>query len=168
MAAETWITCEADPRAVATNAANPAVLGALVADWPVPVAMPTATARLWHRACSQLRSGPIAYENFTDAVRTGFEAVDSALRHRVPDLVKAGERVTFGRLIERAEEAGRLSPHQYEWLSTYALHFRNRLTHADLDEPLVLTPPMAADMLAGIARFLANVATTGMSGKRSR
>lgn len=151
---ETWVAHRADHRAVVTNAADPEMLAHVVASWPVPSAMPTSVDRLWQRACAQFRSGSIAYENFTDAVRTGFEAVDSALRHHIGDLLDDDDRRTFGTLIKLANRRGRLSAHQHEWLSAYALHFRNRLTHADRSEPLVLSPAMAAEMMEGIARFL--------------
>lgn len=160
---ETWVMHRADRRAVLTNAADPDLLTQIIADWPMPSDMPASAGRLWERACGQFRSGPIAYENFTEAVRTGFEAVDSVLRHHIDDLLKDGERLTLGPLIERANRRGRLSPKQYNWLSVYALHFRNRLTHADRAEPLVLSPPMAAEMMEGIARFLAELVGIGRS-----
>lgn len=93
---ETWIMDRADPRAVATRATSPALLTEIFGSWSLPTGLPTATARLWDRACGQFQSGSIAYENFTDAVRMGFEAADSALSHHVRDLLKDGERVTFG------------------------------------------------------------------------
>jgi hypothetical protein len=142
---------------VLTNAVDPVMLAGIAADWPVPRSMPVGVAQLWERAVAQFRSGCLAYENFTDAVRTGFEAVDSALRVRIGDLLKDGERLTFGPLIKRADMHGRLTPHQHEWLTEYALHFRNELTHADGKEPMVLTPPFAGEMLEGIGRFLVDL-----------
>lgn len=119
--------------------------------------MPAGALRLWERAVGQFRSGTFAYENFTDAVRTGFEAVDAALRSHASEILQDGRRRTFGPLIEYANKHGKLTPHQYEWLCEYALRFRNQLTHSDGREPLVLSPPMASDMLGGIARFLSNL-----------
>ncbi|MBV9951243.1 MAG: hypothetical protein JO291_04790 [Acidimicrobiia bacterium] len=161
MIEEAWVAHRADPRAVSTNSGDPGLLNALVEGWSIPSGLPAGAARRWKRACDQFRSGPLAYENFTEAVRNGFECVDSVLRHANVDLLRDGELLTFGPLIERAHRAGRLDRRQYEWLSSYALHFRNRLTHADLAQPLVLTPPIAADMLAGIARFLTNFMAEG-------
>lgn len=42
----------------------------------------------------------------------------------------------------------------------------SRLTHSDGQEPLVLTPAMASETLAGIARFLQNV-LSGAPGESS-
>jgi hypothetical protein len=161
MQAETWITDRADHRAVLTNATDPDVLARVISGWLVPSEMPVGASRLWERACGQFRSGPIAYENFTDAVRTGFEAIDSALRHHVSDLVKDGERITMGPLVARANQNGRLTESQHDWLSVYAVPFRNRLTHSDGAEPLVLSPPLAAEMMEGIARFLSELVGIG-------
>jgi hypothetical protein len=154
---EAWVTTRADGRAVLTNAADPEALRRIAAGWLLPTAVPVGVARLWERARGQFCSGCVAYENFTDAVRTGFEAVDAALRHHVADLLDEDKVVTLGPLIERASYHGRLSPDQYEWLSQYALRFRNRLTHSDSAEPMVLSPPMAVDMLDGIARFISDL-----------
>lgn len=68
-----------------------------------------------------------------------------------------GKRRTLGPLVDLANDHGRLTPRQYEWLSVYARRFRNRLTHADGAEPLVLSPGMAAEMMEGIARFVAEL-----------
>lgn len=152
-----WMVHRADSRSVLTNAADPGLLARIVADWRTASALPASVGRLWERACSQFQSGPIAYDNFTEAVRTGFEAVDAALRHHIADLLNDGERLTLGPLIKRANLGGRLSTRQYDWLSVYALRFRNRLTHSDGADPLVLTPPIAANMMEGISRFLAEL-----------
>jgi len=154
---EAWVTDRADGRAVLTNAADPDTLGRIVAGWPMPTDMPVGVTRLWERACDQFRSGWVSYENFTDAVRTGFEVVDAALRNHVDDLLVDGKRRTIGPLVELANDRGRLTSGQYEWLSVYARRFRNRLTHADGAEPLVLSPGMAAEMMEGIARFVAEL-----------
>jgi hypothetical protein len=154
---EIWASAPVDGRSGFTNAADPRDLAAIVERWSVPTGMPLSVTRLWERAIAQFRSGTFAYENFTDAGRTGFEAVDAALRAHVSDLLNEGEVLTFGRLIARASKKGRLTPSQYEWLSVYALHFRNKLTHADGREPMVLSPQMSAEMLGGIARFLTDL-----------
>ncbi len=154
---EAWVVHRADSRAVLTNAADPGLLAEIVADWLTASVLPASVGRLWERACNQFRSGPIAYENFTEAVRTGFEAVDAALRHHIADLLNDGKRLTLGPLIDRAYLSGRLSTRQYDWLSVYALRFRNRLTHSDGADPLVLSPPLAAEMMEGISRFLAEL-----------
>lgn len=78
---ETWIPHRADQRSVLTNAIAPDALAAMTESWAVPPSLPPNAAQLWQRACAQFRTGAIAYENFTDAVRTGFEVVDSALRY---------------------------------------------------------------------------------------
>lgn len=160
---EAWVTDRADGRAVLTNAADPDTLGRIVAGWPMPTEVPVGVTQLWERACGQFRSGWVSYENFTDAVRTGFEAVDAALRNHVGDLLVDGKRRTLRPLIDLANDHGRLTPRQYEWLSVYALRFRNRLTHADGAEPLVLTPGMAAEMMEGIARFVAELGSDSTS-----
>jgi hypothetical protein len=136
-----WVSAPADGRSVLTNAVDSALLARIAAEWPVPQGMSIGVAQLWDRAVAQFRSGCLAYENFTDAVRTGFEAVDSALRAHISDLLKDGERLTFGPLIARADKNGRLTPHQREWLVEYALRFRNELTHADGKEPWSSLPP---------------------------
>lgn len=158
-----WVTDRADGRTVLTNAADPNKLGETIAGWPMPTHMPVGVTRLWERACGQFRSGWVSYENFTDAVRTGFEVVDAALRNHVDDLLVDGKRRTLGPLIALANDDGRLTPRQCEWLSVYALRFRNRLTHADGAEPLVLSPGMAAEMMEGIARFVAELPSASTS-----
>ena len=153
------MTYRADGRSVLTNAADPDLLVRVAEDWAPPSEMPAAVDRLWERACGQFISGAVAYENFTDAVRTGFEAVDAALRLQNADLLKEREKLTLGPLIERANRNGRLSSRQYAWLSAYALRFRNRLTHSDGADPIVVSPGMAAEMMAGIGHFLADFLT---------
>ena len=146
-----------DSRSDLTGAADPALLATIVESWPSPSMMPSTTERYWTRAGGLFRSGATEYENFTEAVRIGFSAVEAALRHHIADLISNDERATLGQLIRRADDAGRLKPRQSEWLSQYALRFRNELTHADESDPLVLTPAMAAEMLEGIGRFLAEL-----------
>src|SRR5262245_48294510 len=94
MECEIKVTALADGRSVLTNAASPDVLAEIAASWPRPAELPLGVEQLWNRALAQFRSGIFAYENFTDAVRTGFEAVDSALRHHASDLVANGKKVT--------------------------------------------------------------------------
>lgn len=154
---EAWVTARADGRALLTNAADPEALNRIAACWHLPAEVPMGVARLWERARGQFCSGWVAYENFTDAARTGFEAVDAALRHHVADLLDEDKIIWLRPLIERASQHDRLSPDQYEWLTQYALRFRNGLTHSDGAEPMVLSPPMAADMLDGIARFISDL-----------
>ena len=144
----------ADRRAVLTKAADPEVISHIVAGWTVPADLPASAARLWERACGQFRSGPVFYENFTDAVRTAFESVDACLRWHIGAESTAGKRLTFGPLVKLANRHGGLTTQQFEWLSVYAVRFRNSLTHSDGQAPIVLTPPMAAEMMQGIARFL--------------
>lgn len=148
------ITYVADRRAVLTNAADPEVISHIIASWTVPAELPAGVHRLWERACGQFHSGPVAYENFTDAVRTAFEAVDASLRWQIADRSTVPQRLTFGRLVQCANRLGVLTAQQLEWLTEYAVHFRNRLTHSDGRAPIVLSPAIAADMMQGIARFL--------------
>lgn len=151
------VTAQADPRSINTNVSDQAVLMHLAAGWRTPQNMPIAVERLWRRAVAGFGTGAFAYENLTEAVRVGFEAVSEALRAHIADLIGENSKLTFGRLIRRAQENGRLTVQQYSWLSEYALHFRNKLTHADGEEPVVLTPAMAAQMLDGMAKFLTDL-----------
>ena len=148
------ITYVADRRAILTRAANPVVISHIVASWTLPAELPAGAQRLWERASGQFRSGPVAYENFTEAVRTAFEAVDASLRWRIAGRMPVPERLTFGPLVQCANGLGLLTERQLEWLTEYAVRFRNRLTHSDGRAPIVLSPPMAAEMMQGIARFL--------------
>ena len=157
VSSDSWFTAKVDGRSQLTGAIDPEELGRIAASWRIPPGASTGTRLLWDRAIGQFRSGPLAYENFTDSVRTGFEAVDAALRYHVADLLDDGKRRTFGPLIELARGHARLSPEQHEWLTKHALLFRNRLTHADGAAPVVLSPAMAAQMLAGISRFLVDL-----------
>lgn len=148
------ITYVADRRAILTRAAGPEVISHIVASWTLPAELPAGAQRLWERASGQFRSGPVAYENFTDAVRTAFEAVDASLRWRIAGRMPVPERLTFGPLVQCANRLGLLTERQLEWLTEYAVHFRNLLTHSDGRAPIVLSPPMVAEMMQGIARFL--------------
>lgn len=118
-------------------------LAAVTATWPLSAATPAAVAEILVEARQLFVGAAVTYGNFVTASLTALQAAELALRLSLglaPD-----DKRTMGGIVRYEENHRVLDPDTREWFSTFALHFRNRLSHPR--DRTTFTPGMAEPIL---------------------
>jgi len=116
------------------------VLQARTEKWPVSRHTPDGVAALLARSRQMFVDGYYTYENFMDAATRSLQAVEASLRVRF----NADEKVSFARLIKRAQDEGLVDAPTCDILDT-GRQLRNRQVHATTQS--VVPPVIAADII---------------------
>ena len=126
------------------------VLRARTEKWPVSPDTPENVATELARSRQLFVDGHYTYENFCDAATRSLQAVEAALRVRFD----AGSKVSFAKLIDRANAEGLVNDYTHDILHT-GRELRNRQIHATTLP--VFNPAIAASIIATSHQLVAEV-----------
>jgi hypothetical protein len=129
-------------------------LTAIASLWPTSAKTPQPVAVVLAKARRQFALSGAEYTQLVTAFSTGLQACELLLRSVHP--ISEHDNRTFGGFIVAAKKTKSLTEWQSDWLTKFALLFRNRLAHPRGE--WVLTPGIADELLNGCHRFIAEYA----------
>lgn len=143
-----------DRRSALFQTARAPFLATALDYWPLSKDTPKDVLAKLEKARRQFTFADVDYDMFAQCVATSLQAAELLMRHLLD--VPPGVQRTFGQLVGQANDQGRLTPQQAEWLK-YAVLIRNRFAHGN---EFALTPGMADEMMQALHLWVVDMLET--------